>query len=645
MLLSSIQRMRLPSKLCLIVVLICSLFLPSAIFAQDSTHTIYADSLSGNWQNWSWGAVVDTSAEVDGTRAISFRPWQSWSALYLHSQTDLPANAADTLEFSVRNGGSAKLRVFASGSDWQQRSSVAAADYQSGSNGEWQHYTIPYEVLAQGSAINGIFIQETSGSVVSAYSIDNLALQKKGQKPTSLPSPSLLPTQLPLPSVSPSPTVAPSSVVSPVSPVGTKVTQEFQAAHIPSWAGSEFVDSSASKENALLMWSGSTATFTLSSGSVQSISLRLKGDQCQGSPQLDLVVDSQPVRTLSLSNLTWQDYNVSIQLAAGTHTYSLVFTNDFMGSGCDRNVRLDTLVLATSSASAPTPAPTPTTQTNGSLFLDTQTPAQQQYETWKNSQPTQAEQIKKIAEQPTAKWFGGWSGNVQNAVSEYLARVPADKTAVLVAYNIPWRDCSGYSVGGANSTEGYKEWIQGFANGIQGKKTMVILEPDALSLTTCLTAQQLQERSQALSFATQTLKAAGAQVYLDAGHSQWMAADSMAQRLQAAGVAQADGFSLNVSNYNTTEVETAYGQQLSGLVGGKPFVIDTSRNGSGSNGEWCNPSGRSLGLRPTLQTGKDKVAAYLWTKYPGESDGSCNGGPSAGTWWPEYALGLATVSR
>jgi endoglucanase len=26
---------------------------------------------------------------------------------------------------------------------------------------------------------------------------------------------------------------------------------------------------------------------------------------------------------------------------------------------------------------------------------------------------------------------------------------------------------------------------------------------------------------------------------------------------------------------------------------------------------------------------------------PGFSDGTCNGGPAAGTWWPDYALGLA----
>ena len=77
------------------------------------------------------------------------------------------------------------------------------------------------------------------------------------------------------------------------------------------------------------------------------------------------------------------------------------------------------------------------------------------------------------------------------------------------------------------------------------------------------------------------------------------------------------------------------------MLGNKPFVIDTSRNGKGSNGEWCNPSGRALGASPTANTGDPLVDAFFWLKAPGESDGACNGGPGAGTFWPEYALGLA----
>jgi endoglucanase len=72
-------------------------------------------------------------------------------------------------------------------------------------------------------------------------------------------------------------------------------------------------------------------------------------------------------------------------------------------------------------------------------------------------------------------------------------------------------------------------------------------------------------------------------------------------------------------------------------------VIDTARNGNGptSDYQWCNPSGRAIGEQPTTNTGNSIVDAFLWVKPPGESDGTCNGGPQAGVWWPDYALGMA----
>jgi endoglucanase len=113
----------------------------------------------------------------------------------------------------------------------------------------------------------------------------------------------------------------------------------------------------------------------------------------------------------------------------------------------------------------------------------------------------------------------------------------------------------------------------------------------------------------------------------------------MARRLESVGVGQARGFSLNISNYIRTNETIAYGTQLSRLLGGKYFVIDTSRNGNGpsTNREWCNPSGRALGDTPVLLNGSNFLDALLWAKFPGESDGQCNGGPSAGIWWPAYA--------
>jgi endoglucanase len=130
-------------------------------------------------------------------------------------------------------------------------------------------------------------------------------------------------------------------------------------------------------------------------------------------------------------------------------------------------------------------------------------------------------------------------------------------------------------------------------------------------------------------------------VYLDAGNPGWQTPATMGARLARAGVARAQGFALNVSNFVGTAENLAYGQKLSALVGGKHFVIDTGRNGMGGNGEWCNPAGRALGARPTTDTGNSLIDAYLWVKAPGESDGPCGGAAAAGTWMPEYALGLA----
>ena len=147
----------------------------------------------------------------------------------------------------------------------------------------------------------------------------------------------------------------------------------------------------------------------------------------------------------------------------------------------------------------------------------------------------------------------------------------------------------------------------------------------------CLSGDQRQERFDLMSYAVDKLTANPATaVYVDAGHSRWVAADEMANRLNQVGVAKARGFSLNTANFFTTEESMGYGDAISGMTGGKPYVIDTSRNGAGpADGDmyWCNPSGRALGAAPTTDTGNGNVDAFLWVKRPGESDGSCNGGP------------------
>ena len=72
-------------------------------------------------------------------------------------------------------------------------------------------------------------------------------------------------------------------------------------------------------------------------------------------------------------------------------------------------------------------------------------------------------------------------------------------------------------------------------------------------------------------------------------------------------------------------------------------MVDTSRNGNGSNGEWCNPEGRAIGVEPNVHTVGEGLEMELWVKLPGESDGDCGIGPgtSAGQFVPDIALELA----
>ena len=256
------------------------------------------------------------------------------------------------------------------------------------------------------------------------------------------------------------------------------------------------------------------------------------------------------------------------------------------------------------------------------------------------SRPADAALLAQMAEVPTAVWLGSWIGDVTATVRQRVAEAQAaGGVPVFVTYNVPNLDCGGYSSGGgAQSASGYEAWVRAVAAGIGDAEAVVIVEPDTLALL----CGDGAERLRMLQSAVRVLEAnPGTHTYLDGGHSNWVDAATMAQRLRSAGVDEADGFALNVSNFETTANNGAYGTSLSGLLGGAHFVVDTSRNGNGPGDDWCNPAGRRLGEATTTSTGRALVDAFIWVKIPGESDGTCNGGPSAGQFWGDYALGLA----
>ncbi|MFC8719457.1 glycoside hydrolase family 6 protein [Kitasatospora sp. NPDC057198] len=253
---------------------------------------------------------------------------------------------------------------------------------------------------------------------------------------------------------------------------------------------------------------------------------------------------------------------------------------------------------------------------------------------------------KRIASQAQGIWFANYRPDTVTSDVRTITSAAAQsgQVPVLVAYMIPNRDCGGASAGGAPDLASYDAWVGKFAAGLGGSRSVVVLEPDSIALTTCLSAQQQNDRFASLARAVNTIHAAApnAKVYLDGGHSTWNSPSEQANRLRGAGVLNSDGFFTNVSNFNTTSNETSFAHGVLNALGNPGnlhAVIDTSRNGNGPSGSvWCDPSGRKIGNYPTAATNDSAIDAFLWIKPPGEADGCA---AAAGTFVPDIAYQLA----
>jgi endoglucanase len=195
---------------------------------------------------------------------------------------------------------------------------------------------------------------------------------------------------------------------------------------------------------------------------------------------------------------------------------------------------------------------------------------------------------------PQTVWFSkGTPEEVRGAVSNTVARATNDHSIpILAAFNRPYRDCTGFSVGGAKDTVAYEAWIDGFVAGIGNERAVVILEPDSIGFlpnNTSLDGTQdeckptvtdgkgntvmapgatPEEAYAQVGYAVDRLRTAApnALVYLDGAHAGWLTVGETAYRLWKSGVLGAQGFAANVSNFRTTEHSIAYGTWISKCI-------------------------------------------------------------------------------
>ena len=270
-----------------------------------------------------------------------------------------------------------------------------------------------------------------------------------------------------------------------------------------------------------------------------------------------------------------------------------------------------------------------------------------------------------IAQQPGTSRYGSFSfGNngvpdIQTAVSRYLSRasVQAPGTVPLLAtYRIVHGLCKSGGNGRASDSPAdiasYHDFIDGFAQGIGSYRAVLFLEMDSIITMPCLSAHGKAVREGELRYAIDTLNANCPHLvmYLDSGAADALRPSDAARYLRASGVANIQGFFLNSTHFDWTSHEIHYGEQISRMLGGKHFVVNTGENGLGpirprdivhqGNEVLCNPRA-GLGPKPTAYTGYRNVDMFAWTSNPGESGGPCvPGAPSTGQYWPAYAKSL-----
>ena len=159
---------------------------------------VYADALLGAWQDWSWSKAYSLSSTAQvhtGASAISFVP-QSWEGLHFHHAQGFDTHGYDRLSLWLNGGtaGGQKLLV-AARYDGKLGAAVPLEQYVPGGaipRAAWAQALVPLAALgAQGAILEGIIVQDGSGTSQAQVFLDDLTLFPELGGPSLAPCPAL----------------------------------------------------------------------------------------------------------------------------------------------------------------------------------------------------------------------------------------------------------------------------------------------------------------------------------------------------------------------------------------------------------------------------------------------------------------------
>jgi hypothetical protein len=274
----------------------------------------------------------------------------------------------------------------------------------------------------------------------------------------------------------------------------------------------------------------------------------------------------------------------------------------------------------------------------------------------------QVAELSKIADQPEAQRFSSFSegggpgaifGQAEKIFCHNMTADPGSIPIINTYFLHP--DLGGCptprQVGAYGPT--FRRRIDEMAAATGRRPAVYLLELDALGSSSCIKKMgSLPNWEADLRYEMNAMEALPhTVVYVEAGYSDSNSPAYTAKILNAIGISKIRGFFTNDTHENWTIDEVRWAQKISKLTHGAHFIVNTAENGNGpkanrnkvkfGNDDLCNPPGRALGPMDTANTGFAGSDAFLWTHPPGNSSGSCSGGPASGTFWAARAVGLA----
>jgi endoglucanase len=196
-----------------------------------------------------------------------------------------------------------------------------------------------------------------------------------------------------------------------------------------------------------------------------------------------------------------------------------------------------------------------------------------------------------IALAPKAKFFGKWIPNDQitRKVADYIASATRADPEALVQMTlfrmVPWEREACRRLPTAAEQASYKEFVDRFAAAIGETNAAVVVQPDGPFARCAPGGSRLPSRL--IAYAVRRLETQpNTSAYVEMGSADWFRDDiaDAVRLLVRGGVADARGFALDTSHFDSTARQVAFGSRIVDALAergipGAHFVVDTSDNG------------------------------------------------------------------